>query len=98
VFSAFSQGVGHPWNHKRVYRTYCELELNLRIRPRKRLKRDKPDARTVPEASNMTWPMDLLADRLGYGRAFHLLNVLVDINREGLEIHVDFSLLAERVI
>ena len=45
---------GHPWNHKRVYRIYCELELNLRIKPRKRLKRDKPDALTVPEAPNMT--------------------------------------------
>ena len=28
---------GFKWNHKRVYRIYRELELNLRIRPRKRL-------------------------------------------------------------
>lgn len=46
---------GHPWNHKRVYRIYRALELNLRIKPRKRLKRDKPDALAVPEAPNLTW-------------------------------------------
>ena len=27
---------GFGWNHKRVYRIYRELELNLRIKPRKR--------------------------------------------------------------
>lgn len=40
---------GHRWNHKREYRIYRELELNLRIKPRKRLKRDKPDALTVSD-------------------------------------------------
>jgi putative transposase len=60
---------GHPWNHKRVYRIYCELELNLRIKPRKRLKRDKPDALAVPDAPNMTWSMDFMADRLGPSHA-----------------------------
>ena len=83
---------GHPWNHKRVYRIYCELELNLRIKPRKRLKRDKPDALAVPDAPNLTWSMDFVADRLRDGRAFRLLNVLDDFNREGLGIEVDFSL------
>jgi putative transposase len=39
-----------------------------------------------------------MADRLGDGRAFRLLNVLDDFNREGLGIEVDFSLPAERVI
>ncbi|WP_351125155.1 IS3 family transposase, partial [Shewanella sp. T24-MNA-CIBAN-0130] len=39
----------YRWNHKRVYRIYRELELNLRIKPRKRLKRDKPDTLAVPE-------------------------------------------------
>ena len=66
--------------------------------PRKRLKRAKPDALAVPEAPNITWSMDFMADRLGDGRAFRLLNVLNDFNREGLGIEVDFSLPAERVI
>ena len=39
-----------------------------------------------------------MADRLGDGRAFRLLDVLDDFNREGLGIEVDFSLPAERVI
>jgi len=89
---------GHHWNHKRVYRIYRELELNLRIKPRKRLKRDRPDALTVPDAPNMVWSMDFMADRLEDGRQFRLLNVLDDFNREGLGIEVDFSLPAERVI
>ena len=33
---------GYRWNHKRIYRVYRELELNLRIKPRRRIKRDKP--------------------------------------------------------
>tara|TARA_R110002126_G_C10489743_1_gene503387 strand:- start:2367 stop:2636 length:270 start_codon:yes stop_codon:yes gene_type:complete len=53
---------GFGWNHKRVYRIYCVLELNLRIRPRKRLKRDKPESLAVPEHSNRTWSMDFMAD------------------------------------
>jgi putative transposase len=89
---------GHRWNHKRVYRIYRELELNLRIKPRKRLQRDKPDTLAVPDAPNVVWSMDFMADRLGDGRAFRLLNVLDDFNREGLGIEVDFSLPAERVI
>ncbi len=75
---------GFGWNHKRVYRIYCELELNLRIKPRKRLKRDKPDALAVPDAPNHTWSMDFMADQLADGRSFRALNVLDDFNREGL--------------
>ena len=89
---------GFGWKHKRVHRIYREQDLNLRIKPRKRLKRDKPDALSVPESPNLVWSMDFMADRLGDGRACRLLNVLDDFNCEGLGIEVDFSLPAERVI
>lgn len=89
---------GRPWNQKRVYRIYCALELNLRVKPRKRLKRDKPEALAVPDAPNMTWSMDFMADRLGDARQFRLLNVLDDFNREGLGVEVDFTVPAERVV
>ncbi len=55
---------GFGWNHKRVYRIYRLLELNLRIKPRKRLKRDQPEALSVPEAINQVWSMDFMHDQL----------------------------------
>ncbi len=88
---------GHGWNHKRVYRIYCELELNMRIKPKKRLKREKPEELAVPDQPNTVWSMDFMADRLEDMRAFRLLNVVDDFNREGLGIEVDFSLPATRV-
>ncbi len=41
---------GFGWNHKRVYRIHRELELSLRIKPKRRIKQDKPDALSVPAA------------------------------------------------
>jgi len=89
---------GFKWNHKRVYRIYRELELNLRIKPRRRLVREKPDKLAVPEVPNDTWSMDFMADRLSNGSKFRTFNVLDDFNREGLGIEVDVSLPTARVI
>lgn len=89
---------GFRWNHKRVYRIYRELELNLRIKPRKRLKRDAPEKLAVPTASNQSWSMDFMHDQLSDGRSFRLFNVIDDYNREGLGIEVDLSLPSARVI
>jgi putative transposase len=88
----------YTWNHKRVYRIYRELELNLRIKPKKRINRDKPERLTVPEAVNEVWSMDFMHDQLQNGRCIRLLNVIDDFNREGLGIEIDFSLPSERVI
>lgn len=89
---------GYPWNHKRVYRIYRELELNLRIKPKKRIKRAKPEALTVPQAINEVWSTDFMHDQLADGRCFRLLNVLDDYNRQGLGMEIDLSLPSARVI
>lgn len=88
---------GYVWNHKRVYRIYRELELNLRIKPKKRIVREVPQPLAVPKKINLMWSMDFMHDALSDGRSFRLFNVLDDFNREGLGIEVDFSLPAERV-
>lgn len=89
---------GFGWNHKRVYRIYRELELNLRIKPKKRIVREKPEPLAEPKAVNQVWSMDFMHDTLEDGRSYRLFNVIDDFNREGLGIEVDFSLPAERVI
>ena len=72
---------GFKWNHKRVYRIYRELELNLRIKPKKRLIRDKPEPLCPPDTINRCWSMDFMHDQLGNGRSFRLLNIIDDYNR-----------------
>jgi putative transposase len=89
---------GKPWNHKRVYRIYRELELNLRIKPHIRLDRQKPLPLTPPSAPNVVWSMDFMHDQLSDARSYRSLNVLDDFNRELLCAEVDFSLTTTRVI
>ena len=86
------------WNHKRVYRIYCELSLNLRIRPKRRLKRAKPEPLKEPIKSNQVWSIDFMHDQLEDGRSYRLFNVIDDYKREGLAIEVGFSLPTQRVI
>ena len=69
---------GFRWNHKRVYRIYRELELNLRIKPRSRLKRERPVVLSVPTAPNQVCSMDLMSDALADGRKIRTFNVIDD--------------------
>ena len=71
---------GFGWNYKRVYRIYRELELNLRIKPKKRLVREKPETLAVPEQPNSCWSMDFMHDQLSDGRSVRLFNVIDDFN------------------
>jgi putative transposase len=71
------------WNHKRIYRIYRELELNLRIKPRKRLVREKPETLRVPQAINQLWSMDCMHDKLVDGLNLRLFSVIDDFNGAG---------------
>ena len=60
---------GFVWNYKRVYRIYRECELNLRIKAKRGIKRDKPEALGVPTEINQVWSIDFMSDSLHDGRA-----------------------------
>ena len=85
-------------NHKRIYSTHKALELNLRIKPRKRLVWDKEGALVVPLSINQVWSIDFMHNQLQDGRSIRLFNVIDDFSREAFGIDVDFWLPAERVV
>lgn len=89
---------GCPWNHKRIYRVYTEMKLNIRRRAKKRLPERVKQPLNVPTAPNQVWSIDFMSDTLTDGRKFRLLNIIDDFNRESLAIEVDTSLPSLRVI
>ena len=89
---------GYSWNHKRLYRVYTMLRLNIRRKAKRRVPQRVKQPLMVPGSINEIWSMDFMCDSLVDGRRFRLLNVIDDYNRESLAIEVDTSLPALRVI
>ena len=89
---------GYPWNHKRVWRVYKDMGLNLPRRTKKRLPKIERQPLVAPSEPNMIWSLDFMHDTLYRGKAFRTLNVMDESNREALTIEVDFSLPSARVI
>ncbi len=96
-FNHFRNTLGYQWNHKRVYRIYSELALNLRIKPKRRLNRNTPEPLKEPIKPDQVWSVDFMHDQLSDGRKYRLFNVIDDFKREGLATEPDFSLPATRV-
>lgn len=89
---------GFNWNHKRVYRVYTQMKLNIRRRCRKRLPARVKQALFQPERPNQVWSLDFITDSLWDGTRFRILNVIDDFNREVLAIEADTSLPSLRVV
>ena len=89
---------GYGWNHKRVYRVYTQMKLNIRRRARKRLPARVKQALFQPEKPNQVWSLDFVTDSLWDGTRFRILNVIDDFNREVLAMEIDTTLPSLRVI
>lgn len=89
---------GFLWNHKRVYRVYKKMRLNIRRRAKKRLPARVKQPLYQPAAINEVWSLDYMSDSLWDSRKFRVLNIMDDCSREVLAAEADTSLPALRLI
>jgi len=89
---------GYGWNHKKVWRVYKDMELNLHRRTKRRLPKGPRIPLVAPETKNVVRARDFMHDTLYYGKPFRTLNLIEEANRKGLGIEIDTSWPAARVV
>ena len=77
------------WNHKRVYRVYCEMKLNIRVKPKKKLPKRKATQLSHPVAANLSWSLDFISDSLSLGRAFSTLEMIASWRSYPKQLRLD---------
>jgi len=90
---------GSKANHKKVYRVYRLLGLNLK---RRKGKRRLPERIRQPleqlTAINQVWALDFMSDSLACGGRIRTLNIIDEGSRQGLAIEAASSISALRCI
>ncbi len=89
---------GHGWNHKRVYRVYCAMRLNLKRKAKRRVMTRERQPLLASHELNRVWALDFMRDTLYDGRPFRTLNVIDEGNREALRIEAGTSIPSSRVV
>jgi putative transposase len=89
--------LGYKWNHKHIYRIYCQLKLNLRVKHKQRIPPRSPEKLSVPNKLGECWLMDFMSSSSRNQRRFRTFNVINDFNREALGIDIAVSLPAGRI-
>uniref|UniRef100_UPI00255AE3C4 IS3 family transposase n=1 Tax=Pseudodesulfovibrio pelocollis TaxID=3051432 RepID=UPI00255AE3C4 len=89
---------GKPWNHKKVWRVYSLLKMNLKRKAKKRLPQASRTAVAQPLAPNHCWSIDFMRDTLYSGRVFRTFNAVDDYNREALAVEIDTNMPAGQVV
>ena len=73
---------GWDVNHKRVFRLYCAMGLQLRSKsPKRKVKAKLREGRSAPAHSNDVWAMDFVHDQLYDGRRIRILTVIDTFTR-----------------
>lgn len=68
--TAVIRNQGEQVNHKKIRRIYREMQLNIRIKPKKRFPSREPVPLIVPEQPNVSWSVDFMSDALASGQRF----------------------------
>ena len=84
-------------NHKRTYRIYRQLHLQVRTQRRKKFYRPRISM-LVPDSVNQCWSVDFACDQLASGRRFRVCNIVDHFSRECVAQITDFSISGERLV
>ena len=90
--------MGNPGILNEYGRVYCMMHLNQKRRIKKVLPDRKPMPLQVPAEPNHSWSLDFMSDALYNGTRFRVLNILDEGIREALDIVIDTSLPAARLV
>ncbi len=88
---------GYQINHKKVYRLYCEEDLKVRKRKKKRVARPRLSEQLVLDRANQRWSLDFVSDTTATGNRIRILTVIDTFTRECLALEVDTSITGGRV-